>query len=433
MKKLYAVFVLFIFLAVQNSVFAINEKNFWDNYNDPNLTYFISRALESNLDIKIAAVNSDIYKHYIMLQRSYQLPSVNANFSPAYAKFPGKTSFDTNYSLPLQVSYEADIFLKNRDKTLLSKKDYEMSLFDEESVRISIASMIGTIYFNILKFDKTIRLQEEIVSLREEIYNLMKLANAKGSVSSQDVIRAYKAYLDGKAGLNDYKKLKTQSLDNLAFLVGTTPDEAEKFLFSDIENVNYNALIPASIPSDIITNRPDYKKAELMVERAGLDIKIAKKEFLPSLTLTGTPYFMAGKLGSLFSTKSALISLGASVAGDLFAGGRKIANLRVKKSEYQKSLINYEKTNLTAIQEVNDAFAAIKYDTDKFEEIKNQMQLETAEYNLNLSKFNQGVISKLDILQAKENLLTVKNLFYTNKAECFIDNIGLYKAAGANL
>lgn len=405
--------------------------DFWNSYNDDNLRYFILRAVESNYDLKIAAQNSEIYKHYITAQRAAQMPSIGAGIAPGYTKMPGTSNYDWNFMFPLYVNYEADIFLKNRDKTLLSKKDYEMSLLDERAAYISVASMVGTVYFNILKLEKAIGLQEEIVDLRKETYDLMVLSNEEGITSTQDVIRANKAFIQGNTELINLKKQRLQLINNLAVLIGVRPDEINDFKYSDIESIEYTGIVPKSAESDVIISRPDYMKAEKNVEKTGIDVRVAKKEFLPSISITGLSLFNAGDLGSLFTTENALMGIGGIALADLFTGGRKISNLRVKKSVYEIALQNYEKTNLTAIQEVNDALVAIKHDGIKYEENKKQNELEERDYAIREMRFNEGIISRLDLIQAKENLLSVKKLVLSDKADCFIDYIGFYKAVGA--
>lgn len=407
--------------------------DFWKRYNDDNLNYFILRAMESNHDLKIASENADIYFEYIKMQRSRQLPSIGVGGSPGYLKMMNTFDYDWMFMAPVFVNYEADIFLKNKDKTTLSKKDYEMSLLDERAAYISVASMTGTVYFNILKINKAIEIQEEIVSLRKEIYELMKLSNEEGIISIQDVIRADKAYIKGYTDLVELKKQKLQLINNLAVLTGTKPDETADFKYSDIEQLNDMENIPDNFMSDSITKRPDYLKSELNVERAGIDIRVAKKEFLPSINISGMSIFNAGDLGSIFTTKNAIIGISGLIAGELFSGGRKMANLRVKKSVYENALQNYEKTNLTALQELNDALVKVKYDNDKYDKNIKQNELEIKDYSLREIKFNQGVISKLELIQSKENLLSTKMLVLNNKADCFIDYIGLYKALGANI
>lgn len=404
--------------------------DFWKNYNDDNLNFFITRAIEANYDLKVASLNSEIYKNYITAQRANQMPTVGAGFAPSFLKMPNTTDFDWTYALPIYVNYEADIFLKNKDKTKASKKNYEMSLLDEKSACISVASMVGSVYFNIIKLDKVIEYQKEIVDLRKEIYDLMVLSHEEGIISAQDVIRANKAYIAGNTELINLEKQKLQLINNLSTLVGT--NDSSDFKYSNLDDVEYKGEIPKSLNGSVIVNRPDYIKAEKYVEKAGLDVRIAKKEFLPSINITGLSLFNADEFSKLLTTKSAIIGLGGSVLADLFTGGRKVANLRIKKTEYEKSLNLYEKANITALQEVNDALVAINHDETKYDENKKQNSLEEKDYNLKELKFREGVISKLELIQAKENLLTVKKLVMADKADCLIDYIGLYKALGAS-
>lgn len=415
-----------------NKVEYIN-LDFWNNYGDDNLKYYILRAVEGNYDLKMAAENSEIYRQYVSMQRSAEFPTIGAGFSPNYLKMPKTTDYDWVYALPLYVNYEADIFLKNHDKTKISKKNYEMQLLGEKASYISVASMVGTVYFNILKIDSILELQEEIVNLRKEIYDLMTLSHKEGIISLQDVIRAEQSYIKGNTDFINLKKQRLQLINNLAVLIGANPNDTSDFKYSALNNIEYKGLIPESLNSDIITNRPDYMKAEKNVEKAGLDIKVAKKEFLPTINITGLSLFNATKLSSLLTTKNAVIGVGGALFGDLFAGGRKFANLKVKKAEYKKALQLYEKTNLTAIQEVNDALVSIKHDSEKYNENKKQNTLEEKDYNLKDLRYKEGVISRLELIQAKENLLTVKKLVLSDKADCLIDYIGLYKATGAKI
>ena len=96
-------------------------------------------------------------------------------------------------------------------------------------------------------------------------------------------------------------------------------------------------------------------------------------------------------------------------------------------------LNDYYKTNLTAIQEVNDAMVTIKLDMEKFEDIKKQALLEREDFGYSNNKYNQGTISKLDLTQLKENVLFTDKQVVNDKVNCLVDYIGLYKAVGSQL
>ena len=118
---------------------------------------------------------------------------------------------------------------------------------------------------------------------------------------------------------------------------------------------------------------------------------------------------------------------------DLFTGGRKVANLKLKKNQYEQILHNYYQTNLTAIQEVNDALVSLKQDDKKYKTNLDVYKLEQKDFGYSTNKYDEGMISYLDLLQKKENLLTLNKLVVSNKLDCNIDYIGLYKATGAQM
>ena len=281
--------------------------------------------------------------------------------------------------------------------------------------------------------DKIINLQDEIVKDRKEIYDLMVLSHSEGLASTADTVRANKAYVSGTSDLIELHKQREQMLHQLCVLIGESPENASSLARTSLDDLDFTGVIPSQIASEVIVQRPDYMKAEKMVEKAGIDVRVAKKEFLPSISLTGLALFNAHDLGSIFTTKGMLALLGGSIMYPFFTGGSRFANLRLRKAEYERILQNYYKTNLTAIQEVNDSLVSIKMDREKMTETEKQAKLEKADYGYNEHKYNQGTISKLDLIQYRENLLSIDKLVAQNKVDCLVDYIGLYKAVGSKL
>ncbi|CDE43071.1 efflux transporter outer membrane factor lipoprotein [Clostridium sp. CAG:768] len=411
--------------------FAYVNMNWWNNFNDDILTSYIEKAILNNYDLKMATINVEEYYQNVKLQFANELPSVAAGFGPGWYKAPGSTSTDIGFGLPIIVQYEADIFLKNHNKTKAVKKLYEGSKLDERAAYISVVSAVGSTYFNIINLDKMITLQEQIVKIRQEIYDLMLASNKEGLTSTADTVKANKSLVQGQTDLIELKKQREQLLHQMCVLIGESPENANTLKRTSLDDVNYQLAVPSQIPSEIITQRPDYMRAELMVEKAGIDVKVAKKEFLPSINILGGALFNAGDLGSLFTTKNMLLGLGGGLMTPLFQGGSLIANLRLKKATYERILQDYYKTNLTAIQEVNDALVASKLDKEKMLQTTKQYNLEKSDYKYSEHKYNQGIISKLDLIQYQENLLTIEKLVAQQKVECMTDAISLYKATGS--
>lgn len=411
--------------------FAYINMDWWNNFDDDILNDYIQKAVLNNYDLKMATLTVDEYYQQVKLQFGNELPQLTAAGGYGLTKMPGSTSTSQALGLPILVSYEADIFLKNHDKTKSVKKSYEGSKLDERAAYIAVASAVGTVYFNIINLDKAIALQEEIVNIRQEIYDLFLKRNKEGLTSTADTIKANKSLVAGQTNLSELKKQREKLLHQLCVLIGESPENSDSIKRASIDDINYDLIIPDEISSEIIIQRPDYMKAELMVEKSGIDVRVAKKEFLPTLSLGGLGLFNAANIGSLFTTENMLLGLGGGLILPLFTGGKKIANLRLKKATYEKVLQNYYKTNLTAIQEVNDSLVAAKYDKEKMLQTMEQYKLEKNDYAFNEKKYNQGVISKLDLIQFEENLLSIEKLVAQQKVECMADAIGLYKATGS--
>lgn len=407
--------------------------DWWNNFNDANLTAYINKAIQNNYDLKMATLAVEEYYQTTRIQFASELPTIGAGFSPNYVKMPGKNNWDWAFATPAYVNYEADIFLKNRDKTKASKKLYEASQFDERAAYIAIAGAVGTTYLNIVRLDKIIEIQKKIVSVRQDIYNLMLISNKEGLISTSDTIKANKALVAGQTELIEYQKQREKLMHALAVLIGESPDNTSELEITPYNQISFSGNIPTEISSEIIVQRPDFLKAETMVEKAGIDVRVARKEFLPSINLTGVALFNASEIGSAWSTKGMLGALAAGAMLPIFTGGARLANLRLKKTEYERLLQDYYKTNLTAIQEINDALVSVKRDREKMESTLRQADLEKSDYKYTEKKYNQGVISRLDLIQVQENLLTIDKLVAQQNVECMVDYIGLYKAVGSKL
>lgn len=405
----------------------------WKNFDDDILQDYIIKAIQHNHDLKMASIAVDEYYQYTKIQFASELPTIGGAFSPALMKNIGTTSSNWSFITPFLVNYEADIFLKNRDKTKSVKKDYEAAIQNERAAYISIASAVATTYFNILKLDDMIKYQEEIVNVRKNIYDLTKLCNEEGTVSTSDTVRANKAYIYGKSELPELKKNRTKLLHQLAVLTGENPTNAEEMERNNLSQIKFPNNLPEELSSEIIISRPDYIKAEKMLEKAGIDIRVAKKEFLPTINLSGLAAFTASDLGRMFNTEQALTSIAGGLLLPVFTGGKRLANLRLKKSTYDRMLENYLKTNQTAVCEVNDALVALKQDQAKLSQNQEQEKLELIDFRYSNEKYTHGIISKRDLYQMQENLLTVEKLVSANKADCFIDCINLYKAVSAKI
>lgn len=422
-------------IKTQVSEYKFQDVNldWWKNYNDDLLEGYIVKAINNNYDLKIATLKVEEARQNVKMQFANELPSAMIGASPALIKNQGSTNTSGLFAVPMMISYEADIFLKNHDKTKSAKKLQEVSKFQEKAAYISVASAVGGAYFNIIKLDKLIELQNEIITDKKQIYELMKIRNLEGITSTADLTRAEKAYVMAQADISDLKKAREIWLNQLAVLTGESPNNINELKRISYDELMYKKGIPSEISSDIIVQRPDYLAAEKMVEKAKIDVRVAKKEFLPKINILGLAAFMASSASNSLNWTNALAALGGGAMLPIFTGGRLKTGLKLSKNKYEQILQNYYKTNLIAIQEVNDALSNLKLDDEKYRKNIQSYNMQKTDYNYMKKRYQQGIISNLDLLQQKETLLVLNKAVITGKTDCYIDQISLYKAVGGKL
>lgn len=405
----------------------------WKNYNDELLEGYIVKAINNNHDLKIATLKVEEARQNVKLQFANELPNASIGASDFLYKMNGVTNTESSFGMPIIVQYEADIFLKNHDKTKSAKKMHEVSKINERAAYISVASAVGGTYFNIVKLDKLISVQNEIIKDRKQIYELMKQRNQQGITSTADLVRADKAYVLATTDLIDLKKARAILLNSLAVLIGESPNNVDDLKRISYDELIYDKSVPKEISSEIITQRPDYQSAEKMVEKAGLDVKIAKKEFLPKFDILGLLFFSTSSMGTGMNWTNALSLLGGQALLPVFTGGKLRANLRLNKNRYEQILQSYYKTNLVAIQEVNDSLSSLKLDTDKYNKNLRTYDMQKSDFKYMQMRHKQGIMSGLDLLQQRESLLVIDKMVVASKTDCYIDQISLYKAVGGKL
>ena len=404
----------------------------WQGFNDEYLNNYILKAVENNYDLKNATLKVEEARQSVKAQFASELPSVYVGASPAITKMPMSRSTEGNFMIPIIASYEIDIFLKNHDKTKSIKKMYEASQLSEKAAYIAIASAVGSTYYNIVKADKLIEIQTQIVSDRKQIFDLMKMRNEQGITSTSDLVQAEKGYILSETDLTELQRVRENLLTTLAVLTGDSPENIGEYKRISYDELKTKKDIPNEIPSEIITNRPDYLIAEKMLEKAGIDVRVAKKEFLPSFNIGGLINMMVTSSVSKMSWETALAGAGIMGLLPVFTGGKRIANLKMQKTRYEEMLNDYHKTNITAIKEVNNSLSDLKFNTQKYEKDMEALSKEKADYKFANDKYNQGIISKLDLMQKNEVLLSTQKLAVSENINTYINQISLYKATAAS-
>lgn len=436
-KKAALTFILLLF---SQSCFAVDVQelniDFFNKFNDEYLSFYIQEALNNNHDLKKTAHVVEQYRQQTKYSLGQELPSLSVGANYLGVKVPELDNFQLKknaFVLPFTASYEADLLLKNRDKTRAIKKSYEAAKFNEKAVYLALLSDVATVYTNILRYDDLIKKQEEILKIQEEILNRNDKKFKHGVINLTDLNNAKKNVEASKSTLENLKKNRETAVMQLAVLTGNSAANTANMKFGNFDSFEYSGEIPKEVSSDIIFARPDVKAAEANLEKAQIDVSVAKKEFFPTFNIVGVWAFNTIAPGSFFSWESSLAAILAGASQDIFKGGMKVARLKMQKAKYEELFEDYNQTNLEAVKEVNTSLCIIKHDKQVEANTKSELGYELQNFGNAEKKLNQGVISVPEYLVAKTEFLESQTNFTQAKTQRIINYFTLYKAVGGQL
>lgn len=419
------------------------NKAWWDKFNDTHLVEYIMKAAEKNYDVKISELKELEYEQWVRASWGKEFPNIsiypdfnrqrysgNAYPSPANRLFTG--SWNT-FKLPMNVNYELDLWLTNRRKTQSQAKLRDASTQDKRSAFLSVTSNVGSVYFNILKADKHIELQNELIKLNEERYEILKIKYEAGLSSNYDVLTAQQNVIDSKNRLNILDKQRDALLNNLSVLTGETPMNNYNLERTSLDNVEIFKDIPNELPSESIMNRPDIQKAEILMDKAKIDVNLARKEFLPKISISGFLGYNAIDLNKLFDWKSFITGIDVNLYEMIFNAGQRKAKLKATKYQYEQMIQSYQKTFLVSLQELNDSMYALKTDIKTNEENLNKINIEKDKLNLITIRIEKGLLPRLNLVEGQQLINKLNQDQLTSKTDCLIDTISLYKSVGGKL
>ncbi len=453
MKILKILLTLFILLCTVSLADAKTKSNsnenyrleylnldWWQKYNDPVLTDYISTAFKNNQDLKIATLNVKQSEQVVKMAFAGQLPQVGfqgdvfRDFRSANVKLGDvivKDYSQSNFFLPLTMSYEVDIWGENYLKTKSFKKQLEMVKQNERASYISLTSAVASEYFNLVKLDKLIKNQQELVKLQTEIVRLEDLKYKNGLCPITELMDEKQLLTQLQEELNVYIDKRIIVGRALGVLTGEREKDLSLMPRSDYSIITLLPL-PDSINAEVIQYRPDFMKAEEYIQKIGIDVKVAKRDFLPKFVLYGQAGFSAYNLTNIFGNHTFKSLVGFMPSIDLFTGGAKMARLRYNKLELEKAQQIYEKTILTSIQEVNNSLCGALTRELNYNESVKRYNLENDKFNLAQKKFDIGAKSNLEMMKDREKLLVAEKDKVNSQVNYLISTLSIYKAVGGN-
>ena len=407
-----------------------------DYFADERLRNVIALALDNNRDLRVAALNIERARAQYGIQRADLFPSIAVSGGQNAQRVPGDLSatrqadINRQYSANLGfASYELDFFGRVRSLEEQALQTYLGTEEARRSAQISLVAEVANAWLRLAADRERLALARGTQQTRQESLDLVRRSFELGAVSGLDVHQAETLLQSARADAARFETVVAQDQNALAQLVGggvpatLLPDGLE-------QAVSTVAELPAGVPSEVLTRRPDIVQAERALLAANASIGAARAAFFPRITLTATAGTASSTLDGLFDGGSGAWSFVPQLRLPIFEAGRLQASLDLAEIQRDINVAQYEKAIQSAFREVADALAERATVTERIDARRKQLAATQNTLKLSDARYRGGVDSYLSLLDAQRSLyaaelelIGVRLIEATNRVE-------LYKALG---
>jgi multidrug efflux system outer membrane protein len=412
----------------------------WRNFfTDPRLQSLISLALNNNRDLRVAALRMEEARGLYNIQSADLLPHLDAVASGSRGRTPasisptGTSVVSSNYQVGLSLAaFELDFFGRVRSLSDAALASYLATEEAQRAAQISLIAEVAKACLAERSYAEQLVLAKNTYKSRSEAYELSKQRFEVGASSALDLRQDEVSLQTARVAQLTLTRQRAQALNALTLLVGQPlpNDLPAPRPLSDEQIVSD---IPAGLPSDLLTQRPDIRSAEQSLLAANANIGAARAAFFPQISLTAGVGTASSQLSGLFDSGSRAWSFAPRMVLPIFAAGANVANLSVANVRKKIEIANYEKAIQTAFREVADALVARGLLDEQVKAQEAVQQAQTERLNLTDARYRNGIASSLEKLQAQRDLFSSELATVQVRLLRLTNAVDLYAALGGGL
>jgi NodT family efflux transporter outer membrane factor (OMF) lipoprotein len=389
---------------------AVARGKWWEIFQDTALNTLQEQVDISNQTLAVAEAQLRGARAAIGVARAARYPLVTASASVTGERLslnrPGVTNASSeiraDYLLPLDLSYEIDVWGRIRRSVEASTASAQASAADLETARLSIHAELAVNYFTLQGLDAQRQLLDFTITAFEKALELTTNRYNQGVASQVEVLQARTQLEIARAQAIDIGVQRAQFEHAIAILLGKPPAD---FSIPPSPITVIPPVIPVGLPSELLERRPDIAAAERRMAAANAQVGIAQAAFYPTITLSAAVGLESSSLSNLFSLPSVLWSLGASLVEIVFDGGRRQALTDQARAFYDATVATYRQTVLTAFQNVEDNLSALRILEEEAQQQARAVEAAEAVLLLSLNRYKGGVTTYLEVIIAQSAAL----------------------------
>ena len=403
----------------------------WQVFQDPQLQELIRTALKQNYDLQIATERINEARAQVAITRSNLFPQAqgNGNFSGGKeSNFQTKFNFLT---LTADAAFQLDLFGKLRRATEASRAQLLATEDARQTVILTLVSDVASDYFALLQLDLQLRITRNTVEAQDASVKLTKLRMDHGVATKLDVLQAQQTLDTANAQIPDLERQIAQEENAISILLGNYPQAVPRG--RPLVEQPLPPEVPPGLPSTLVERRPDIRQAEQVLVAANAEIGVAKAQFFPQISLTGSgggAFGRSSAFSSLLGSQVGTWSYGAQVSQPIFTGGALRGNLRAVESQHQQALIAYRQAIQHAFGDVSDALIGYQ----KFHEVRLRQEDTVADLQesvrLSNMRYKGGTTTYLEVLDGQRSLFSAELTLAQARGTEYQSLVQLYRALG---
>ena len=401
----------------------------WEQFfADARLRALIAAALRNNRDLRVAVLNIAQARAQYDIRNADRFPTVGAGLSATRApnaQGDQATTLQANLAFS---SWEIDFFGRIASLSEAALAQYLATEEGRKAAQITLVASVAHTWLNLAADEELLALTRETLATRQESLRLTRMRFDAGASSEIDFRLAQSLFETARATLAQVSRQRANDLNALALLVGepVAPDYQVGITTANVQLPD----VPAGLPSDVLVWRPDVRQAEQQLIAANANIGAARAAFFPRITLTAGIGTASRDLGGLFSGGSWGYTVAPSLLQPIFDAGRNRAGLASAEVSRDIAVAQYERAIQQAFRDVADALAGRATFGDQVQAQANVVEAESARYRLARLRYDNGVASYLDLLDAQRSLFAAQQGLVQARLARLQNQVQLYRSLG---
>jgi multidrug efflux system outer membrane protein len=437
------------------SIAAPATSFWWRQFHDPALDKLEERAAAGNLDLKAAFVRIVEAREQVQSARAQGMPSLNASASysreelglagivksqhinegaagsSAAAGLISSLESPVNlYQLGFDASWELDLFGKVRRSIEVADARSAGALESRNDLLVSLEAEVAQDYFQLRAGQILRSITADQITAQREVFELTQNRQRHGLAGEADVESARAQLATLQSELPPYEQSIATSRHALAVLTGLTPEAMDADFGDSGDLPALPADIPVGVPSTLARRRPDIRQSEAALHAATAQVGVSVASLFPDISLTGTFGLRNLSPGYLFDWDSKFYTFGPTISIPIFHGGALVSNVRLSRALAAEAALNYRKTVLNALEEVEDGLTGVHQDAARTASLRDTVAADQRALDLDLDAYRHGLLTYITVLTVQIQLVQARQQLTQALLTQDSDLVKLYKALG---